>query len=236
MLRVHERVLVVAAHPDDEVLGCGGVICRHIAKGDMVSILILGEGITARDALPDAEMRTEQPRSLREAAIAAAKVMGVTNLLFESLPDNRFDSLDLLDVIKLVERVKERAQPDIVYTHHAGDLNIDHRVTHQAVVTAFRPLPGEKVKAVYAFEVSSSTEWQTLDGAQPFVPDYYVEITGFLEKKLEALACYKRELRPFPHPRSLEAVEASSRAAGVQVGVVAAERFRTLRAIQRENR
>ena len=227
-------VLVVAAHPDDEVLGCGGTICRHASEGDEVTIVILGEGITSRDPARDPDSRHGALRSLHDQAREAGAVMGAKEVLFESLPDNRFDSLDLLDVVKRVERIKADLRPTIVYTHHPGDMNVDHRVTHQAVLTAFRPVPGSEIAALYTFEVNSSTEWQGPDWNKPFVPDHYVEITHHLEQKSRALGCYSGEMRTFPHPRSIEAVELQARLMGTQVGVAAAERFRTVRSIRRD--
>lgn len=226
------NVLVVAAHPDDEVLGCGGTICRHTAEGAKVSILILGEGITSRG--PESDRGKSRPalETLKDQARAAAQQMGAAEIFFARLPDNRFDSVDLLDLVKEVEKIKAKVRPRLVYTHHAGDLNIDHRLTHQAVVTAFRPLPGEVLEALYAFEVLSSTEWQTGIG-DVFRPDHYVDISGVLSQKIKTLRCYESELCPFPHPRSIEAMEALARLAGSQAGLTAAERFRTVRSIRR---
>jgi LmbE family N-acetylglucosaminyl deacetylase len=226
-------VLVVAAHPDDEVLGCGGTMARHAAEGDEVTIVILGEGWTSRDQSRDADARRSELSGLEAAARAAAAIVGARAVEFGGLPDNRFDSLDLLDVIKVVEAIKARVRPTIVYTHSPGDMNVDHRVTHQAVLTSFRPMPGEIVEAIYTFEVASSSEWQGPDWQKPFVPDRWVDITGFVENKRDALACYPTELREFPHPRSLKAVEVLAAACGTQVGVAAAERFRTVREIRR---
>lgn len=230
----NRRVLVVAAHPDDEVLGCGGTMARHAADGDVVSVVILGEGLTSRDEQRHAQRRAKPLETLRGHAIKAGRVMGVADVRFESLPDNRFDSLDLLDVVKRVEAVKTRVRPHIVYTHHPGDMNVDHRVTHQAVLTAFRAQPGEIVEAIYAFETLSSTEWQGTDWGMPFLPSHFVDITNYLDIKRRALACYPGELRPYPHPRSLKAVELFARAMGSQIGAGAAERFRTVRTIRRD--
>jgi len=228
-----KSVLVVAAHPDDETLGCGGTMARHAAEGDEVTIVILGEGLTSRDDNRDAAMRAGELDSLRGAGRRAAEAVGARLILFEALPDNRFDSIDLLDIIKCVERVKHEVRPTIVYTHHPGDMNVDHRLTHQAVLTAFRPMPGEIVEAIYAFETLSSTEWQGPDWNKPFVPDHYVDISEYLEHKKRALGCYAGEMRPYPHPRSVQGADIVARARGVEIGVVAAERFRTIRSIRR---
>jgi LmbE family N-acetylglucosaminyl deacetylase len=223
-------VLVVAAHPDDEVLGCGGTISRHAEAGDEISILILGEGMTSR-------RRTRQPKRWRKElnhlhrdAEQAALVLGARSF-HENLPDNRFDSIPLLDIIKIVETVKSKVAPAVVYTHHGGDLNIDHRITFQAVLTAFRPQPGEAVRAIYAFEVPSSTEWQGMTADGIFRPTTYVDISSTLAKKLEAMEAYKSEIREYPHPRSIRALELIARKNGVEVGMEAAERFTLIRSL-----
>lgn len=227
------NVLVVAAHPDDEILGAGGTIARHADEGAKVSILILGEGSTSRSATRDVAAHASSLSHLQDAANAAAKIVGASDVTFASLPDNRFDSLPLLDVVKHVESAKARVRPHIVYTHNGGDLNVDHQLTQQATLTAFRPQPGETVRRIYSFEVNSSTEWQSHDAGMSFLPDHFVEITTTLERKLDALRCYQSEMRDFPHSRSIDAVRALAMVAGSQVGVGAAERFRTLRSIDR---
>lgn len=226
-------VLVVAAHPDDEVLGCGGTIARHAEAGDEVHVLILGEGVTSRDPRRDNQRRRKDIAGLDRAVAAAAKTLGVAKVHRAYLPDNRFDSVDLLDVIKEVERVVEAVAPAHIYTHHAGDLNVDHRIVHRAVLTAARPLPGSSVRTILAFEVPSSTEWQGQGSDVPFAPQVYREVTRSLNEKLKALSAYRGEIRPYPHPRSLRAVEALARYRGATVGVEAAEAFILVRDIVR---
>lgn len=222
-------VLVVVAHPDDEVLGCGGTIARHSERGDTVHILILAEGVTARDAERDAGGRADEIETLRESARTAAATLGAEPPRFAGLPDNRLDSLDLLDVVKLVEAAITDIQPGIVYTHHGGDLNIDHRIVHQAVLTACRPLPAVPVRAVYAFETVSSTEWAGPSLESAFRPARFVDITAHLDAKIKALECYAEEMRPFPHARSLESVTALARLRGASAGMAAAEAFDVVR-------
>ncbi|OFX08809.1 MAG: GlcNAc-PI de-N-acetylase [Alphaproteobacteria bacterium RIFOXYD12_FULL_60_8] len=218
-------VLAVVAHPDDEVLGCGGTLARHAAEGADVYILILAEGATSRDVDRNAQKRAKELDVLRTAAKSAAKAIGAHPPNLAGLPDNRMDSLCLLDVIKCVEDTMAKVAPDVIYTHHGGDLNIDHRMTHEAVLTAARPLPGSCVKAIYAFETLSSTEWSGKD----FRPTRFVDISEHMAAKNAALACYTSEMRPFPHPRSLEAVEALARLRGASSGVTAAEAFEVVR-------
>lgn len=221
------EVLVVAAHPDDEVLGCGGAIARHARAGDTVTIVIVGEGITSR---PDGQ-RAELD-ALTKAAQRASALLGAASLELLGLPDNRLDAMPLLDLIQRIEAVKAKRSPAIVYTHHAGDLNVDHRRVHEAVVTAFRPLPGVKPATLLFFEVPSSTEWQTAGSAPPFSPNWFVDIAATLEAKLAALGAYASEMRPWPHPRSAEAVTHLARWRGASIGRPAAEAFMTGRHIE----
>jgi len=224
------NVLVVAAHPDDEVLGAGGVIGRHVAAGDAVTVLILGSGLSARLNAP-ASLDAGALSQLRSDAAQAAAVLGVTDLRLLDFPDNRFDSIDLLDIVKSTEQVVDEVQPSLVYTHHPGDLNIDHQRTGMAVLTACRPQPGVSVERILAMEVPSATGWG--DPAQAFLPTVFVDIRATLELKLQAMAAYQSELREFPHARSLTSIEARARAWGSQVGLWAAEPFVLLREVQR---
>ncbi|MDD3269469.1 MAG: PIG-L family deacetylase [Syntrophomonadaceae bacterium] len=218
-------VLIVAAHPDDEVLGCGGSIAKHIHNGDEVHVYLLSEGLTSRYNRRDREKRAEELSALAQAAREANRMLGVSSLALHDFPDNRMDSVDLLDVVKMVEKSIDKHKPDIVYTHHAGDVNIDHRIVHQAVTTACRPLPAQCVQTLLFFEVPSSTEWQTPGSAPPFLPNYFVNISNFLDKKLMALEAYQSEMRSWPHSRSVQAIEHLARWRGAMVGVEAAEGF-----------
>jgi N-acetylglucosamine malate deacetylase 1 len=219
------NVLVVVAHPDDEVLGAGGVILRHKDIGDTVSVLILSDGETSRDNGVDIKKRNEQ-------ALQAANVLGVDNSFFAAFPDNSFDTVALLDIAKKIEEVIRQINPSIIYTHHANDLNIDHRRTCEAVLTAARPQPGYPVRAIYSFEVLSSTEWQIKSSEKLFAPTLYVDIKKYINKKKEALSIYKDELQPSPHPRSLEGVDVLATWRGMEVGLEYAEAFVLIREIK----
>jgi LmbE family N-acetylglucosaminyl deacetylase len=224
------KILVVAAHPDDEVLGCGAAMAKWTAQGHAVSIAILGEGATSRYARRQ-DGQPEEMSELQRAAREAARVLGIEDVTFHGLPDNRFDELPLLDVVKVVEERVNSLGPTRVVTHHASDLNVDHRVTFNAVLTATRPKPGHPVKEVLAFEVASSTEWafQTIEPV--FRANYFEDVTATLAKKLEALGKYASEMCPFPHPRSMEAVAAIARRWGSVVGCEAAEAFSLVRSL-----
>jgi N-acetylglucosamine malate deacetylase 1 len=227
-----DTVLVVAAHPDDEVLGCGGTIARHAALGDAVYILILAEGQTSRD-LSRSKASWQKPlEALQKSSQAAARVLGAKQVVFHRFPDNRMDSVVLLDIVKVVEKHIQMLQPTTIYTHHAGDVNVDHQQTHHAVVAACRPQPGHSVRSLLFFEVASSTEWRPAASGLPFVPNRFHDISKHLAKKLSALRAYHDEMRPWPHARSLRAIEALARWRGATVGVQAAEAFVVGREIQ----
>jgi LmbE family N-acetylglucosaminyl deacetylase len=225
------NVLVVAAHPDDEMLGCGGALARHSSEGDEVSILILAEGVTSRDETRDVASRVDELMELKRASREAAAIVGAGTPQFGGLPDNRLDTVPLLEVAKLVETAVSEFSPHVVYTHHGGDLNVDHRITHQAVMTACRPIEHSGVRNVYAFEVASSTEWSVPTVGSPFIPNHFVDIDTFLDVKVRALRCYEAEMRPFPHPRSYAHVENLARVRGASSGLKAAEGFMVMRQV-----
>ena len=222
------RILVIAAHPDDEVLGCGGTIAKHFDNGDIVEILIVSQGVTSRN---DSIAVDVEISNLRRASLQSAQLLGASKIHHLDLPDNRLDSLDRLDLIKLLEQYIFSFDPHVVYVHHSGDVNIDHRRIHEAVVTACRPLPGIALTHLLSFEIASSTEWQTPGSAPVFLPNWFVDISNQWERKRQALTAYSSEMRQFPHPRSIKALEHLAKWRGAQVGVNAAEAFCLLRSI-----
>jgi N-acetylglucosamine malate deacetylase 1 len=224
-----DRVLVVAAHPDDEVLGCGGTIARHADGGDHVQVLIVAEGATSRQRQRDRGQSGDELSALAQAAQQAGVILGAKGVELLDFPDNRLDSLDRLDLVKQIEERITLHRPHVVYVHHAGDVNVDHRRVHEAVITACRPTPGHPVRRLLSFEVASSTEWQPPGSAPAFQPNWFVDISAQWPRKREALAAYTSEMRPWPHARSLEALEHLARWRGAQVGVDAAEAFCLLR-------
>ncbi|HHT9112413.1 MAG: PIG-L family deacetylase [Planctomycetes bacterium] len=220
-----KKILVIAAHPDDEVLGCGATIAKHATMGDEVHVVILAEGVTSRDERRDPKGRKSDLSELSKAAHSANKILGVKSLTLHDFPDNRMDSLDRLEVIKVVERFIDKYRPETVYTHHAGDVNIDHKVIHEAVVTACRPTPSQPVKTLLLFEVLSSTEWQIPGSASWFMPNWFIDVSTTIDAKLQALKAYRSEMRPWPHARSIEAVTHLAKSRGASIGTEAAEAF-----------
>lgn len=216
---------VIAAHPDDEVLGCGGTMARMASEGRAVHILLMADGETSR--VSDAGEAIDRGRLAARIAAAesACEILGCSSVDVLGMPDNRLDGLELLDLVRHIETFVERYQPLTLLTHHAGDVNIDHRVVQDAVITACRPQNDHPVKELLFFEVPSSTEWRPPGSAEAFNPNWFVDISTTLAVKLEALQTYDSELRAFPHPRSLQAVGALAQWRGATVGVAAAEAF-----------
>ena len=225
--------LVVAAHPDDEVLGCGASIYKWATAGDDVHVLILAEGITSRDISLESNAISALDE-LAEAARAASRILTVSSLSLHDFPDNSMDTVRFLDIVKIVETFVSKLTPNVVVTHHVGDLNIDHRITHNAVLTACRPVPGCCVKRILCFETPSATEWQSPVFNQPFTPNWFEDVSQTFDVKLKALEAYESEMRNWPHSRSIESVQNLARWRGASVGVEAAEAFMLIRQIVQE--
>lgn len=221
------KIAAIFAHPDDEVLACGGTLAAHADAGDEVRIFIMATGATSRGG--------DQARyvtTLRGQAERAAKILGAAGVGFGDFPDNRMDSVALLDVVKAVETFLAQFPADVIYTHHIGDMNIDHGVINRAVATACRPLPRLRPLEILTCEVNSSTEWAP-PPLPPFVPTDFIGIAASLDRKVAALACYADEIRLWPHPRSAEGVRALARWRGSQCGMEAAEAFALMRRVRR---
>jgi len=220
-----DSILVVAAHPDDEVLGCGATVAKHTATGDRVWHLILGEGIMSRRGVAQAE-KDRALHELWDSAEQAASVLGVERVILKKFPCCQFDTLSLLDITHAVEEVIQELKPSIIYTHHFGDVNIDHRRTVEAVETAIRPNGRSFVAEVLSFEIPSSTEWNF---AKPeiFRPNVFVEVseTQFAAKMKALFGPYRKEMRAYPHSRSEEYVRALATCRGGQAGFTIAESF-----------
>jgi LmbE family N-acetylglucosaminyl deacetylase len=226
------NILVVAAHADDEALGCGGTIARHISEGDVVSIVFLTDGVGSRFAAADSN-ECEAAAVRKNALLEALQHLGVQKKQIHAFdfPDNAMDGVPLIEITRQIEAVVEAHQPSIIYTHHPGDLNVDHRYTYEAVMTACRPQPGHPVKAIYSFEIPSSTGWAGHSQRADFVPNLHRDITEHWAQKLAALQAYTEEMRTAPHARSIEALDALSVFRGSQVGLQRAEAFTVERII-----
>ena len=224
-----KKVLIIAAHPDDEVLGCGGTVARLSKDGYNVYTLILGEGITSRDELRNREKREKEIMELKEEAEEANKFLGAKEVFFFDFPDNRFDTVPFLDIVKVIEKIKNKIKPDTIFTHCEKDLNIDHQITYKAVITATRPLKTETVKEIYSFEILSSTEWFF---PVSFSPNVFFDISETIDVKLKAAKRYRTELKEYLHPRSLEAVKVNAKLWGIKAGLNYAEAFKLVRIIK----
>ncbi len=217
------KVLVVAAHADDEALGCGGTLARHVNNGDEVAAIFLTDGTASRPSA--GEMEAE---SRSHAMRSALDVLGIKHFRNFRFPDNALDTVPLLEIARVIEEFcKEWGVPDTVYIHHSGDLNVDHQLARKAALTCFRPQPqaNGRPALICGFEVPSSTGWAGSDLASAFIPNIFKDISQTLDRKLEALRAYDEEMRPWPHARSLQAVEALARCRGASVGLEAAEAF-----------
>jgi LmbE family N-acetylglucosaminyl deacetylase len=225
-MQSRKTILVVSAHPDDDVLGCGGVIAKHASFGDKVHLIFMTNGISARDTALEIDISNRQISTQK-----AAHILGIESMQQFDFPDNKMDTVPLLDVVQSIEGVVSRLQPEIIYTHHIGDLNVDHQVVHKAVMTSCRSQPGFCVKSIYAFEVLSSTEWQT-PGYLPFTPNVFIDISNQIQIKRKALKVYNQEMRPMPHTRNIDNVIRLNALRGNTVGVDYAEAFMLLRSMQ----
>lgn len=227
------KIMLVVAHPDDELLGVGGTMHKLIHEFDVqVHVVILGEGITSRSEQRDKEMWKNELAIHHENVKSAQAKIGYQSISLYELPDNRFDSIDLLDIIKIIEKEKSEYKPEIIFTHHGGDLNIDHQRTFEAVMTACRPIEHEKVKAIFTFETPSGTEWRASVDPKHFIPNVFFEISEKnVNAKIEAMECYEFEKRKYPHPRSPEALKIHAQRWGVAAGKHYAEAFTLVRYI-----
>ncbi len=226
------KILIIVAHPDDEVLGMGGTIFKHFQKGDSVHLVYLATGIKSRkkydtNSKSNDSTNEKEIEILRNNSRKSCDILGVKTSKFYDFPDNEMDSVPLLEVTKIVEKEITKVKPQRIYTNHYGDLNVDHRITFQACLTACRPLA--KVPDLFSFDVLSSTEWNF---PYNYNPNYFVDITNQIDKKISAMKQYKGELRDFPHPRSIESLKTAAKKWGTVCGKKAAEAFEIIRIIE----
>lgn len=225
-----KNILILAAHPDDEVLGCGGTIAKYLSQGHFIHVAFLADGISSRGG--DKDQLVQELSLRRDAARNALNILGVESISFGDFPDNHMDKIATIDVAKQVELLIAQHKPDTVFTHHFGDVNVDHRKVYEATVVACRPQPNHCVKSILCYEVASSTEWQLASTGTNFSPNFFVDISSFLEKKMLSLSQYESEMRDWPHPRSFKAIEHLAHWRGAVIGVNAAEAFMVGRIIE----
>ena len=219
MKKLNENVLVIAAHPDDELLGSGGTLKKLINHGYKVITVIFAKG------------RKEEEVHIQEAVLKANKHLGIEEIIFLEYPNLLLETFPLHVINKEVEALLAKYEPSMIFTHHYGDINMDHQILFKAVLTATRPLPGKKPVDLICFETVSSSEWSQHTSDKTFKPNYYVDITDTIDNKLESLQFYDVEMRPFPHPRSYKGVRHLAQVRGMTVGVEYAEAFEIIRRV-----
>jgi len=229
----NKKILIVVAHPDDELLGLGATMNKLISDfGVTTKVIILGEGITSRAEQRNPEDWKDELAKHKQNIKDAQKAIGYHDIAVYDLPDNRFDTIALLDIIKIIEKEKNEFQPEIIFTHHGGDVNIDHQRTFEAVITACRPIENESVKSIITFETASGTEWRASTDPRHFIPNLFVSFeTSHLNAKIKGMQAYEFESRAYPHPRSPEALTIQAKRWGVAIGKELAEAFCIVRSI-----
>jgi LmbE family N-acetylglucosaminyl deacetylase len=228
-----KKILVVVAHPDDELLGLGATMHKLINEQNCtVRVIILGEGITSRSDKRNSEHWSEELKIHRQNIEIARKYIGYESVGIYDFPDNRFDTVAMLDIVKVIEKEKETFQPIIIFTHHGGDVNVDHQRTFEAVITATRPIENEIVKTVITFETPSGTEWIASSDPRKFSPNLFIEVSEKnLNAKINGMESYEFEKRTFPHPRSPKGLTILAQQRGLSVGKHYAEAFSIIRMI-----
>ncbi len=223
-----KKILIIAAHPDDETIGCGGTIARHANNGDEVGVITLTDGVKSRN-----NSNNEDADHRNKAAKNALKCLNANWLASGDFPDNQMDSVPLIDVIKFIESYKKSFYPDIIYVHSPSDLNIDHRIAASATLTAYRPQPSETYSEIRFYEVSSSTDYNVRQLERKFAPNLYINIDNFWKDKLEALSHYDIEIHDKPHSRSYEKIKSLAEFRGSESGMQLSEAFEVVRRIIR---
>ena len=220
-----DNILLVAAHPDDEVIGCGGTIAKHKKNGDKIHLVYLTDGIGSRDKIE------QKQKDIRNSGLNDfLTYFKPASYATFNFPDNAMDSIPLIEITKRIEKIIQKIKPQIIYTHSEYDLNIDHRVTLEAVKTATRPQGKHIVKEIYSFYINSSSDWSFRN--QNFNPDVYIDVSKEIKQKEKFLNFYKSEMRPSPHPRSIDNILNFASVNGSTIGVRFAEAFETIRVIK----
>lgn len=224
-----KKVLVVAAHPDDEVLGVGGTIAKLSAAGVECHLLIVTDGSSSQ--YRDSDHLHEIIEAKKLETKGCADLLGFKTIYYGELPDMKLDKTPHIAINQVIEKVIDELQPDSVFTHFWGDVNRDHQEVYRSTLVAVRPVMGQVVRELYCYRVPSSTEWTPNKVDTMFMPNYFVDIEKYAEQKYKAFACYATELRDYPHPRSVEYLRETDKAAGLRVGLLAAEELFLMRKI-----
>lgn len=229
----NRRILLVVAHPDDELLGCGATMNKLVLEyGSYIRVVILGEGLTSRSGARDVTSWEKQLKTHKLNIKNAQECIGFQEVSVYDFPDNRFDTIALLDIIKVVEKEKKEFEPSVIFTHHGGDVNIDHQRTFEAVWTASRPMQEEIIDTIITFETPSGTEWRSVSDPKQFLPNLFISVSEEnVKAKVKGMECYEFERREYPHPRSPEALKIQAQRWGVSVGREFVEAFQIIRSI-----
>ena len=222
-----KTVLVISAHPDDEVLGAGGTIAKLAAEGMECHLLIVTDGSSSQ--YRDSDKLAEIIAGKKQETLNCANILGFKSIHYGNLPDMKLDAVPHVEINQVIEKVIDEIQPDTVFTHFWGDVNMDHQNVYKSTLVAVRPVMGQVVRELYCYRVPSSTEWTPNKEDTMFMPNYFVDIHQFAEQKYKAFACYATELRDYPHPRSVQYLRETDKVAGLRVGLLAAEEFVMLR-------
>jgi LmbE family N-acetylglucosaminyl deacetylase len=226
-----KKILVIAAHPDDELLGCGGSLLYYRKLGYKIKVVFLSDGESSRKE-NNKKIKKLILKRIKQAELVSRKCSFIKPT-FGGFPDNKLDTVPLLDIVQFIEKKIQEFKPEIIFTHFENDLNIDHHLTFKAVITATRPLSKTFVKKILSFEIPSSTESNfTKNSKKIFNPNFFIDISKFVKKKSLVLKIYKSELRPWPHPRSIKAIENLSKYRGSQIGIKYAEAFIVIRELK----
>jgi LmbE family N-acetylglucosaminyl deacetylase len=220
-----QKIIVIAPHPDDEILGCGGLMSKYAKEGREVYVLVITRGTPKLYS-------DDRIINVRKEALEAHELLGVKETVFLDFHAPELDQTSQAEISMEISKVIKRFAIDTIYIPHRGDIHSDHRVVYNASLVAGRPVNGSNVKNIFAYETLSETEWAAPFGDDAFIPTHFVNVTDTFEKKLEAMACFKSQLKPFPNTRSLEAIEALAKFRGATVGFTRAEAFMTIRTIE----
>ena len=213
--------LIIAAHPDDEVLGCGGFIANRSSKEECYVLILTGGA--------DGRYEDSMSNTLRQNSLDANRVLGTKDVYFEDLPNQKLETIPIIEVTQTIEKYIKKLNPARIFTQHGGDINRDHRVVYEATMTATRPVPGQVVQEVYTYNTPSSTEWNSYTNENFFIPSVYEDISTVIDKKLKAMSIYKSECKLYPHPRSLKALKVYANYWGITVGSEYVEPFNLMR-------